>query len=161
LEHFQTFADFRAGSFGAWQAGGHGLRGGPSPAGDFALHAEGNQLVPAILPARAFPHPLSDKLNGTLRSPPLPGNARKQISFQVMGRRHSDVAVFSHNCQLADANYRRLNDDPLQWITLKVPDDPAAERSYAELATIFDSPKFPDPIVKDKNKDKDKEDYRL
>src|SRR5207247_6383469 len=86
--HFVSFADFRTDGVAGWQAQGHGLRDGPARSGEFVLSHEGDSLVKAILPAGLFTHSLSEKLNGTLRSPVLP-KGRKHISFQVMGQRSS------------------------------------------------------------------------
>lgn len=158
-KRFTTFADFRNGSHGDWQAGGHGLRGAPSAPGDFALTPEGDTLLEAILPAGCFTHTLSDKLNGTLRSPILPRGAGKRISFEVMGRHSSAVQMVSHNCQFSDTNYRPLYANQLFWLTFKMPEDPTALRTYVELLTMFDNPKFPDPIVNAIYKDP--EDYRV
>ncbi len=158
-EHFQTFSDFRSGNLAGWQTGGQGLRDGLSPAGDFALHHDGDAMLRAVYPAGCFTHTLSEKLNGTLRSPLLPRNSGKKISFEVLGRHHSGATLVSHNCQLSDHNYSPVAADQLEWVTFSLPEDPAGLHCYAELATMFDNPKFPDPIVKAKNKDK--EDYRV
>ena len=54
------------------------------------LSPEGDGLVRAVLPAGCFTHALSDRLNGTLRSPLLPGG-KTHVSFQVLGQRSSAV----------------------------------------------------------------------
>ena len=46
----------------------------------------------AVLPAGVFTHALSEKLNGTLRSPILPRGV-KHISFQVVGGKHARAHV--------------------------------------------------------------------
>jgi hypothetical protein len=58
----------------------------------------------AILPAGYFTNALSDKLNGTLRSPVLP-QGKKNISIQVAGQRSSATSLRasgsnlkSHSC---------------------------------------------------------------
>src|SRR5262249_40311358 len=98
-KQFVPFADFRTGSLAGWQAGGHGLRDGPPRSGDFVLSPEGAALVRAVLPAGCFTHTLSDRLNGTLRSPLLPPHptlspegggegrvrGKKHISFRCWG----------------------------------------------------------------------------
>jgi len=142
---FVTCADFRTGDLAGWQAGGHGLRDGPTHPGDFVLCLEGDSLVKTILPAGCFTHTLSDTRNGTLRSPCLtPG--KKNISFQAMGQRSSAVRLVSNNCQLNYKNYRALTSEDWRWITFPVPEDPAGVRVYAELMTMFDNPKFPDQL---------------
>ena len=142
---FVTYGDFRTGSAGEWQMGGQGLRSGLTHSGDFALNHEGDALLKAILPAGCFTHTLSEKLNGTLRSPLLPRGAKK-ISFQVLGQRSSAVRLVSNNCQLNYRNYRALTSNDLQWVTFALPDDGNDLRIYAELMTMFDNPKFPDQL---------------
>jgi hypothetical protein len=156
-KQFTTLADFRTGNLAGWQAGGHGLRDGPTRCGDFVLGHEGDTLLKAVLPAGCFTDTLSDKLNGTLRSPPLSGGARR-ISFQVMGQHSSAVRLVSNNCQLNYHNYRALTSDELRWVTFTLPDDSDALGVYAELMTMFDNPKFPDQLSALGG---DKENYRL
>lgn len=142
---FVTFADFRGPDVATWQPGGQAFREPATPSGDFALSPEGEDAVRAILPAGRFTHVLSDKLNGTLRSPVLP-TGKQKISFQVMGQRSSAVRLVSNNCQLNYANYRALTSSELQWITFSPPADRDSLRTYAELMTMFDNPKFPDQL---------------
>ena len=147
---FETFADFRGDGFQKvrteWQIGGHALRNDPGRSGDFAVHPDGDALVRAVLPAGCFTHALSDKLNGTLRSPVLP-LGKKNISFQVLGQRSSAVRLVSNNCQLNYKNYRALTSADLHWETFSPPDDRETLRTYAELMTMFDNPKFPDQLA--------------
>ncbi|MSR58795.1 MAG: DUF1553 domain-containing protein [Planctomycetaceae bacterium] len=154
---FVSFADFRGPDVDDWQLGGQAFREPATRSGDFALHADGEAAVRAILPAGRFTHSLSDKLNGTLRSPVLP-TGKKKISFQVMGQRSSAVRLVSNNCQLNYANYRALTSGELQWVTFSPPDDRDSLRTYAELMTMFDNPKFPDQLSPLGG---DKENYRL
>ena len=145
-----SFADFRTGDMPGWQVGGQGLRSGQSKSGDLMLHTEGGSLVKAILPAGTFTSTISEKLNGTLRSPVIPPG-KKNISFQVMGQRSSAVRLVSNNCQLNYKNYRALisaaNVPQLEWITFELPPDRESLRTYAELMTMLDNPKFPDQLA--------------
>lgn len=143
---FTTFADFRDGTHDGWQVGGQGLRELHSRAGEFAVGAEGEPLVKGVLPAGAFTNAASDKLNGTLRSPVLP-LGKKHISFEVVGQRSSAVRLVSNNCQLNYKNYRALTKPELHWVTFSPPDDRDRLRTYAELMTMFDNPKFPDQLA--------------
>jgi hypothetical protein len=143
--NFVNFADFRGGDFAGWQAGGQGLRDGPSRSGDFALGPDGDTLLRGVLPAGCYTFTLSDRLNGTLRSPVLPRGA-KHLSFQVLGQRSSAVRLVSNNCQLNYKNYRALTGSELQWVTFAPPEDADGLRVYAELMTMFDNPKFPDQL---------------
>ncbi|HEV3025026.1 MAG TPA: DUF1553 domain-containing protein, partial [Pirellulales bacterium] len=142
---FTTYGDFRGVDLPDWQSGGQGLREGPVRAGDIVLHHEGDRLVKSILPAGLYTHLLSQKLNGALRSSVLPPG-QKKISIQVIGERSSAVRLVSNNCQLNYVNYRALTSDSWQWITFAVPDDRDSLRTYAELMTMFDNPKFPDQL---------------
>lgn len=147
--HFIDYADFRAGLAADWQVGGQGLLDGlgrgEGRSGDFAVAAEADALVKSVLPAGCFTHALSEKLNGTLRSPVLPPG-KSHISFQVIGQRSSAVRLVSNNCQLNYKNYRALTSDTWHWITFPIPPDGERLRTYAELLTMFDNPKFPDQL---------------
>ncbi|MDB5335734.1 MAG: hypothetical protein JWN70_1353 [Planctomycetaceae bacterium] len=143
--NYVTFADFRSDQVPGWQMGGLGVSGPASRSGDFAVQADGDLMVRSVLPAGRFSNALSDKLNGTLRSPVLPLGKAK-ISFQVMGQRSSAVRLVSNNCQLNYANYRALKSPELQWVTFSPPADRDSLRTYAELMTMFDNPKFPDQL---------------
>jgi hypothetical protein len=143
-EQFTTLADFRQGTWQAWQVDGQGLRGGPARSGDFTVAAD-DRAVSALLPAGAFTHTLSEKLNGTLRSPVLSAG-KKFISFQVLGDRAAAIRLVSNNCQLNYRNYRYLKKDELHWITFPIPAEADGLRVYAELMTKFDNPKFPDQL---------------
>ena len=160
-EHNQTqfteYADFRVGVPAGWQAGGQALREPPTRAGELVLQPDGETLVRAVLPAGRFTHALSDKLNGTLRSPVLPVGKQK-ISFQVLGKRSSAVRLVSNNCQLNYSNYRALTSNDLQWITFTIPEDRQELGTYAELMTMFDNPKFPDQLS---SLGGDKDNYRM
>ena len=142
---FATYADFRQGSVADWQVGGQGLREPSGRAGEIVISADGDAAVKAVLPAGAFTHALSEKLNGTLRSPVLPAG-KKHISFQVMGERSSALRLVSNNCQLNYKNYAALTSGDLRWVTFAPPEDREGLRTYAELMTMFDNPKFPDQL---------------
>jgi hypothetical protein len=146
---FITLARFQEGAPPNWQSGGQGLRDAHSNAGDFVVAAEGDRAVARVLPAGCFTNRVSDKLNGTLRSPVLTGAAtrnKKWISFRVVGNNTSAVRLVSNNCQLNYANYKALTSDQWQWLTFELPDDRDSLNVYAELMTKFDNPKFPDQL---------------
>lgn len=142
---FVSFADFGKIGPADWQAGGQAMQDEFSRDGDFVIHPDGESIVQTILPAGRFTHAISSKQNGTLRSPVLSAG-RKYISFQVMGQRSSAVRLVSNHCQLNYANYRALTSPDLQWVTFSPPDDRESLRTYAELMTMFDNPKFPDQL---------------
>ena len=143
---FEMFADFRTQTESGWMQGGQGLADPASGNGDFVVQPEGGAIVQSILPAGRFTHRLSSKLNGTLRSPVLPAGKR-YISFQVLGQRSSALRLVSNHCQLNYANYRAMTSAELQWVTFAPPEDRESLRTYAELMTMFDNPKFPDQLA--------------
>jgi hypothetical protein len=142
-EQFTIFADYRQHKWPDWQVGGQGFGGTPSRSGDFSVTA----LERGLLPAGAYTHTLSPRLNGTLRSPILSTN-KKWIGFHVLGEQTSAVRLVSNNCQLNYKNYRALISPEPRWISFPIPDDAANLRVYAELMTKFDNPKFPDQLGK-------------
>jgi aryl carrier-like protein len=142
---YTTWADFRTNFPPDWQVGGMGLRSGPAPSGEFVLHPVGDSLVKAVLPAGTYTHAVSEKLNGTLRSPVVP-LGKKRISLLVAGERSSAVRLVSNHCQLNYKNYRALISSDFTWVTFELPDDRDSLRTYAELMTMLDNPKFPDQL---------------
>ena len=144
-EQFIPFADFRDGSETGWTATGQGLRGGRSPSGELTITDDGDDAINSVLPAGRYTHGISQKLNGTLRSPVIPGGWRR-ISALVLGNRTSAFRLISNNCQLNYANYRALTFSQPAWVTFEVPRNSGALQTFAELVTKFDNPKFPDQL---------------
>jgi len=144
-EQFVRLADFRADDPTDWSATGQGLRQGHTSSGEFTVAHEGDNVVRQILTAGRYTHVLSEKLNGTLRSPVI-GDGKSHISFQVLGEKTSAVRLVSNNCQLNYANYRALTSPQPTWVTFKVPSNAEMLRTFAELVTKFDNPKFPDQL---------------
>lgn len=143
---FESYADFRTSIPEGWTVGGQGLRETHTPAGDLALQGTGDSLVRMVLPAGCFTHATSDRLNGTLRSRVIP-DGKQRISFCLLGDRSSAVRLVSNNCQLNYQNYRALTNPAMHWVTFTLPADRAQLRTYAELMTMFDNPKFPDQLA--------------
>ncbi len=144
--HFQDFGDFRGKSLPAgWQAQGWSARDAFRSLQKMHLAAEGPQLLVDLRPAGFWTSSFSDKLNGTLRSPVIPPGP-KFISFQVAGQRSSAVRLVSNHCQLNYKNYRALTQPDLHWVTFPLPEDRESLRTYAELMTLLDNPKFPDQL---------------
>ncbi|MCE9603290.1 MAG: PSD1 and planctomycete cytochrome C domain-containing protein [Planctomycetia bacterium] len=152
-----VWADFRRDGDHGWEVGGQGFRERPTKSGEFVVARAGEALVGSVVPAGYYTHALSDKLNGTLRSPQLPETG-KHVSFQVVGRHSSAVRLVSNHCQLNYKNYRALTSDEPTWITFPIPDERATLRNYVELMTMLDNPKFPDQLS---SLGGDKQNYRL
>lgn len=139
------YADFRQHGHEGWELKGLGLPNEPSRSGELIVSPAGETLIEAILPAGRYTNLLSGKLNGTLRSPILP-TGKSHISFLVSGRRSSAVRLVSNQCQLNYTNYRALTFDEPQWVTFEMPAERESLRTYAELMTMLDNPKFPDQL---------------
>ncbi len=56
------------------------------------------------------------------------------------------MRLVSNNCQLNYVNYRALTAEEPRWVRFAVPEDCASLRTYAELMTMLDNPKFPDQL---------------
>lgn len=157
-----VWADFRTDEHG-WHVGGQGLRRGAMASGEpvvatgTGVAGTGESLLADVLPAGYFTHAASDRLNGTLRSPPLPERG-KYVSVRVTGRRSAAVRLVSNNCQLNYVNYRALTSDEPAWVTFPIPEERDELRNYVELMTLLDNPKFPDQLAALGG---DKRDYRL
>ncbi|HTE18855.1 MAG TPA: DUF1549 domain-containing protein, partial [Armatimonadota bacterium] len=64
-KEFVPFGDFRpsASAGSGWRLDGLGVRGGPSPSGDFTVATEGDKAISTVFPAGLFTHSLSERLN--------------------------------------------------------------------------------------------------
>ncbi len=85
------------------------------------------------------------RLKGALRSPVLPAG-RRRISFHVVGEHSAAVRLVSNSCQLNYANYKALTSAAFGWVTFEIPTDVESLRTYAELVTKLDNPKYPDQL---------------
>jgi hypothetical protein len=137
--------DFRSGSWGGWHVEGHGLGAAPGKPGDFAVAGDGDSAVAGVFSAGAFTNALSQKLNGAIRSPVLPGG-HKFVSVRALGGHTAAVRLVSNNCQLNYKNFRVLKSDDLGWVTFAVPEDVESLRGYVEVMTRLHNPKFPDQL---------------
>ena len=140
-EKFVTAADFSQGIPAGWTVDGLGLQPGLAQTGDFAVATEGSDAVGAIFQAGLFTNLLSDRLNGTLRSPLLP-SAKKYASFQLLGGKFAARRVIVDNCVIGEG-HELLDHPDLRWekvsthLAKKFP-------VYLELNTKSDNPRLPD-----------------
>lgn len=141
----EVWADFRSKRKFDWSISGLGLAGGPNPAGEFTLAEEGDQIVTAILPAGFHTNVMSNRLNGSIRSPWLP-KEKKFVSVQIVGDRRSMVRTVVDSCSLnefAGGGLTYLNGGQTSWRTFPTSDPPGL-RSFVELTTRSDNPRWPD-----------------
>ncbi|MEM7395720.1 MAG: DUF1553 domain-containing protein, partial [Verrucomicrobiota bacterium] len=144
-EKFSDWAQFAEGAPAGWSISGLGLAGGPHRAGDFVLAEEGDRILTAVLPAGFHTKAISGRLNGSVRSPWLPGD-RKFVSLQVVGDRRSMIRTVVDSCSLnefAGGGLTYLNDGELMWRTFPTSAGPDL-RSFVELTTRSDNPRWPD-----------------
>lgn len=143
--NFEPWSDFNT-SFGpSWKSSGLGLLRGPSRAGEFTLPLEGEQIVSAVLPAGWYTNTISDRWNGSLRSPWLPSE-KKYISVQLVGDGHSMVRTVVDSCALnefAGGGLEYLDGGTPKW--KRFPTSAGVSyRSFVELTTKSDNPRWPD-----------------
>ncbi|MCP4194314.1 MAG: DUF1553 domain-containing protein [Planctomycetaceae bacterium] len=140
-----SWADFHSQKPSGWSTSGLGLADNPTPAGDFTLSEEGDSIVNAILPAGLYTNNISNRLNGSIRSPWLPTD-KKFISVQVIGNRRSMIRTVVDSCGLnefAGGGLTYLNGGQFKWKTFPTSAAPGT-RSFVELTTRSDNPRWPD-----------------
>jgi hypothetical protein len=140
-EKFVTAADFRAGVPAGWSAEGLGLQAGQARAGDFAVATEGRAAVEGIFPAGLFTNLVTDRWNGSLRSPMLPAE-KKFVSFEALGGKFAARRVILDHCVIGE-NYDVLDSPRLRWEKVSAK-DAGKFPVYLELNTKTDNPRFPD-----------------
>lgn len=140
-KHFVTAADFSQALPAGWSIEGLGLSSQPSLAGDFALATEGVEAVTGIFPAGLFTNLLSDRLNGTFRSPLLPAG-KKFVSLQLLGGKFAARRVIVDHCVIGEG-HDLLNSSRLGWEKLSTKH---AQKFpvYLELNTQSDNPRLPE-----------------
>ena len=143
-QNFESFGDFRSRVPDGWHASGMGLRGGPSPSGEFAVAPKGDRAVAGVFPAGLYTHAISGRLNGALRSPSLPRGEKgqKYLSLRAMGGMLGAHRTVIDNCAIGE-KYQVL-DRSLQWTKLET--QAAQERLpvFVELITKWENPRIPD-----------------
>ena len=144
-EHFESWADFRSSDASVWSASGLGLAGSSSRAGEFTLTHEGEKIVAAILPAGIYTNVISDRLNGSLRSPWVPTKT-KYVSVQLVGDGRSMLRPVVDSCGLnefAGGGLQYLDGGVTVWKRLPTSAG-GSHRSFIELTTKSDNPRWPD-----------------
>lgn len=144
-DNFDVWADFRTEQASDWRTSGLGLAGGPSRPGEFTLTMDGNNVVSAVLPAGLYTDIFSDRLNGSLRSPWVPKN-RKYVSVQIVGDGRSMIRPVVDTCGLnefAGGGLQYLAGRRTFWKRLPTSAG-GAHRSFIELTTKSDNPRWPD-----------------
>lgn len=114
---------------------------GESPAGEFAIAAEGDRAISGVYPRGWFTHLLSEKRNGSLRSGLLP--RRKFVSLELTGGKLGAVRTIIDNGQIGEV-YQTVDKPQLSWLRLSGQDKVTNQPVYLELLTKHDNPRFPD-----------------
>ncbi len=140
-EKFTTGADFTQGLPPGWSSEGLGLQSGLATTGDFALTTEGSDAITTIFQAGLVTNLITDRFNGSLRSPILPDN-KKFASLQILGGKFAARRVIVDNCVIGEGN-ELLDHSGLRWE--KVSTTLAAKFPvYLELNTKTDNPRLPE-----------------
>jgi hypothetical protein len=135
-KNFKPLGDFRKGKPEGWRVAGLGLRDGPTPSGDFAVPADGDQAISGVFPAGLFTHTLSQRMDGSIQSPWLP--AKGFVSLRVMGGRNGVAREIPDHRQLTDSG-RDLKPE-LGWVTFGR--NSRDEWVYLELITKLHNPRW-------------------
>jgi len=140
-DKFVVAADFTQGLPAGWTVDGLGLQSGVAGTGDFAVATEGSSAVSGIFQAGLFTNLLTDRLNGTLRSPLLPQD-KKFVSLQLLGGQFAARRVIVDNCVIGEG-HELLDHQDLRWS--KVSTKHAQKFPvYLELNTKTDNPRLPE-----------------
>ena len=145
-DHFEPWADFRQPDNPGWQASGLGLAvGGPVPAGEFMIAPGGDTIVSQVLPAGRYTHVVSDKLNGTIRSPWLT-KRHKYLSVRFLAGGLGMLRTVLDSCVLGenpDTWPEYFAETTEQWKRFLTGRD-TVHQYYLELATKSDNPRWPE-----------------
>ena len=144
-DNFELWTDFGASTASGWSTAGLGLLNGPSPAGEFVLADQGDKIVSELLPAGLYTDGVSNRLNGSLRSPWIP-TRKKFVSVRLIGKGRSMVRTVVDSCALnefAGGGLEYLADGSLRWKRFPTSAGPT-HRSFIELTTRSDNPRWPD-----------------
>lgn len=144
-DNFEVWADFSATVQSDWSTSGLGLSHGSCRAGEFTLTHEGDQVVAAVLPTGLYTNVISDRLNGSLRSPWVPSK-KKYISLQLVGDGRSMVRPVVDSCGLnefAGGGLQYLAGGSTHWKRLPTSAG-GSHRSFIEMSTKLDNPRWPD-----------------
>lgn len=133
--NFTLLADFGTGQTEGWGFDGLGIQLGTANAGDFSIIPEGDKVLPALYPAGIYSHLISNRLNGSVRSPIFPKNKRFVSVLSVGGsdgffRAIPDFRQFGEHPQKADAPRPK-------WFRFSKPD--RDEKMYVDLVTKADN----------------------
>lgn len=156
-DDFEVWADFTSSAGAAgWSYSGLGLSSGPSRAGEFTVASDGASIVGTVLPAGFYTNTVSDRLNGSLRSPWLP-TGKKFVSLQLVGEGRSMVRTVVDSCALnefAGGGLEYLAGGSPKWRRFPTSAG-SSHRSFVELTTRSDNPRWPDRPGRAGTKDAD------
>ena len=144
-ENFEPWFTVGGNEPGNWQVLGLGPGDQLRPPGEFVVAVTGDEAIAAVLPGGVHTHWLSSQLNGTVRSPWMPGN-RRFGSLLFLGGGLSLVRSVVDSCTLnefAGGGLEYLSNDTLQWRTYPTREN-EEHRAFLELTTKSDNVRWPD-----------------
>jgi len=149
-KHYTTFGDFTdaKNKNSGWAYEGLSVEDDPcfTLHGDFSIPPDRELAISSLFPAGFFSHPVSQRLNGVVRSPLLPED-KKYVSYLSMGERKSVCRTVIANCTLPYFHTNRFNSSTLKWSTVNlthVRKSPLIPfRTYLEWATALDDQGYP------------------
>lgn len=123
-----------------WRTHGNGVDSGPSPAGAFAIHHEGDRALIGIYPAGIYSHDLSTKHSGTIASPRfkldnydlylrIAGNGHAVARYVIQNYPRNGTVYPYHSLTSNDWRWQRW--DMAYW---------NGDMAHIELSTAMDQP---------------------
>jgi hypothetical protein len=140
--NFRPFGDVSRDRLSGWHAGGNVALDGTSASGDFAVASSGPEVIVGVYPAGIYTHALSERLDGSLRSPLVPKD-EKFVSLEVVGGQVGAWRTVLDNCMLSE-DYDLLKWDSPHWLKIPNRDDQPTLPFYVELVTKAENPRLPE-----------------
>jgi cytochrome c553 len=131
--------NFAHGVPSGWSTDGLGLQ--QTTTGDLALATQGDAAIDIIFQAGLATNTVSDKWNGTLRSPILPRD-QKFISFQMAGAKAAAQRVVMDHCVIGE-DHKLIENAKFHMEKVATRNDQPL-KTYLELNTITDNPRLPE-----------------
>lgn len=138
-EKFVEIANFTEGIPAGWTLSGHGAS--HSKAGDFALAASGPSALHSIFEGGVYTHALTDRFNGTLRSPYLP-REKKFLTIEGFAGNLGAVRAVMDHCVIGE-DHRLIENRESGFIRISNKNEQPLP-VYIEFNTKDDNPRIPE-----------------
>ncbi|MBM3831962.1 MAG: DUF1553 domain-containing protein [Verrucomicrobia bacterium] len=141
-ERFIVVTNFHESLPRGWSMDGLGLQQGPAARGDFALAADGSNIVEHVIEEGWFTDSHSSRLNGALRTPFLNTFTNRFIFFEASGGDFAAHRTVVDNAFLTERQQYLRTNLPT-WIRVSTFPEMRERRIYVEFATKTSNGNFP------------------